>query len=95
MARKRDRLMVLGAIKRALGGEYNEKEIKKISPIIDEVNSFEPEISPLSDEELAARITQDRGSTIEKARAIKKLETAAAKQLIKAQPKPKAKNDNV
>jgi len=62
--------MVLGAIKRAFGGEYNEKEIKKVSPIIDEVAALEPEVSILSDEELAAKTVEFRkrlseGETLE------------------------------
>ena len=33
-------------------GTYSEKEVKRVMPIVDKINSFEPEISKLSDEEL-------------------------------------------
>jgi preprotein translocase subunit SecA len=47
--------MVLGTIKRALGGDYNAKELKKIWPLVEEVARWEDEVSPLSDEELRAK----------------------------------------
>jgi len=52
--------MVFGAIKRALGGEYNEKEIRKVNYIIEEVNALEPETSKLSDDQLAAKTVEFR-----------------------------------
>lgn len=52
--------MVFGAIKRAFGGDYNAKEIEKVTPIIEEVNDLEPEISKLSDDQLAAKTTEFR-----------------------------------
>ena len=36
-------------------GNYSEKEIKKIIPIIKKINDLEPSISPLTDEELKAK----------------------------------------
>ena len=33
-------------------GNYSEKEVKKIRPIVDKINSLEDEISKLSDEKL-------------------------------------------
>ena len=39
-------------------GDPNEKKIKKIQPIIDYINSLEPEISNLSDEELKSKTTE-------------------------------------
>jgi preprotein translocase subunit SecA len=53
--------MVLGTIKRALGGDYNEKELKKLWPLVEEVNQFEPEISQLTDEQLAAKTVEFKG----------------------------------
>ncbi len=36
-------------------GTYSDKELKKIRPIVDKINSLEPEIQKLSDEELKAK----------------------------------------
>ena len=36
-------------------GNYSEKEVKRIRPIVDKINSLEPEISKLSDEELKGK----------------------------------------
>ena len=36
-------------------GNYSEKEVKRIRPIVDKINNLEPEISKLSDEELKAK----------------------------------------
>ena len=36
-------------------GTYSEKEVKRVMPIVDKINSFEPEISKLSDEELTGK----------------------------------------
>ena len=45
----------MGFINRLLGGEYNEKELKKLWPIVDKVNTFAEETATLSDEELSAK----------------------------------------
>jgi preprotein translocase subunit SecA len=44
----------MGFINRLLGGEYNEKELKKLWPIVDEVNKLADETAAMSDDELAA-----------------------------------------
>ena len=36
-------------------GTYSEKEVKRIRPIVDKINSLEPEISKLTDKELTAK----------------------------------------
>jgi preprotein translocase subunit SecA len=51
--------MVLGIFKNAFGN-YNEKELKKLWPIVHEINEHEPEIQALSDEELAAKTPEFR-----------------------------------
>lgn len=33
-------------------GDYSEKEVKRVMPLVDKINSLEEEISKLSDEEL-------------------------------------------
>ncbi|MCR4662946.1 MAG: preprotein translocase subunit SecA [Endomicrobiaceae bacterium] len=39
----------------AIFGSQNERDIKKIRPVVDKINSLEPEIQKLSDEELKAK----------------------------------------
>ena len=51
--------MVLGILKNAFGN-YNEKELKKLWPIVVEVNEVEPEIQALSDADLAAKTVEFR-----------------------------------
>ena len=41
-------------------GDYNEKELKKLWPIVKEVNAFEDAIKPLTDEELRAKTDEFR-----------------------------------
>jgi preprotein translocase subunit SecA len=62
--------MVLGTIKRALGGDYNAKELKKLWPLVEKTAGQEEEISALSDEQLAAKTPEFRqrlaaGSTMD------------------------------
>ena len=52
--------MVLGILKRALGGDYNEKELRKIWPLVVEVNELEEGFAALADAELAAKTTEFR-----------------------------------
>ncbi len=42
-------------------GNYSEKELKKIYPIVDKIDSLEEEISKLSDEELRAKTDEFKG----------------------------------
>jgi len=41
-------------------GDYNEKELKKLWPIVKEVNAFEDDIQPLTDEQLRAKTDEFR-----------------------------------
>src|SRR5213083_1890193 len=43
----------MGFINRLLGGEYNEKELKKVWPAVAEVNDLAEDMARLTDEELA------------------------------------------
>ena len=43
---------MIKALMGAIFGSQNERDIKKIKPIVDKINSFEPTIEKLSDEEL-------------------------------------------
>jgi preprotein translocase subunit SecA len=42
----------------AIFGSYSEKEVKRIRPIVDKINSFEDKISKLSDKELRAKTNE-------------------------------------
>jgi len=43
-----------------LFGTQNDRELKKIRPLVEKINSFEPEIKKLSDEQLAAQTNKFR-----------------------------------
>ncbi len=42
-------------------GDPNEKELKKLQPIVEKINSYEPDISKLNDEELKNKTPEFRG----------------------------------
>ena len=44
-----------------LFGDPNEKELRRLQPIIDTINAHEPEFESLSDEELRDKTTEFRG----------------------------------
>ncbi|MFH1115500.1 MAG: preprotein translocase subunit SecA [Pseudomonadota bacterium] len=46
---------MLGVIARKLFGSKNERELKKLEPLVRDTNEFEPKITALSDEELKAK----------------------------------------
>ena len=45
---------------KVLGGDANERELKKLSPTIEEINALEPEVQALSDDELRAKTDEFR-----------------------------------
>ena len=47
--------MVLGTIKRALGGDYNENQLRKLHPIVRQVNEHTEAVAALSDAEVRAK----------------------------------------
>ncbi len=47
-------------LKNIFGGNANDREIKKLQPIVAEVNDLEPEIQALSDDELRAKTAEFR-----------------------------------
>ena len=51
--------MVLGVIKKAFG-DYNEKELKKLWPLVEVVAGWEDEIAGLSDDELREKTAEFR-----------------------------------
>ena len=46
---------MIKALMGAIFGSQNERDIKKIKPVADKINSFEPNIEKLSDEELKSK----------------------------------------
>lgn len=48
---------MIGIIEKIFGN-YSEKEIKRILPVVDKINSFEPEIQKLSDDALKAKTAE-------------------------------------
>jgi preprotein translocase subunit SecA len=51
--------MIVGVLKKIFGSA-NERELKRLAPIVDEINSFEPEISKLSDDQLRGKTAEFR-----------------------------------
>ena len=49
--------MIVGVLKKIFGSQ-NERNLKKLAPIVDEINSFEPEIKKLSDSELRGKTAE-------------------------------------
>src|SRR5512132_4091528 len=41
-------------------GTQNERELKRLRPLVEEINAFEPAIQPLTDEQLRAKTTEFR-----------------------------------
>ena len=51
-------------------GDPNEKELKRLRPIVEKINSYEPDILKLNDEELKNKTTEfkerlDKGETLD------------------------------
>ena len=44
----------------AIFGSQNERDIKKIKPIVEKINSLEPDIQKLSDDQLKAKTEEFR-----------------------------------
>ncbi|MGA2026952.1 MAG: preprotein translocase subunit SecA [Syntrophobacteraceae bacterium] len=51
--------MIVGVLKKIFGSA-NERELKRLAPIVDEINSFEPEIRKLSDDQLRGKTAEFR-----------------------------------
>ena len=65
-------------------GDPNEKEIKRLQPIVEEINELEPEYQKLSDEELAHKTEEFRAGFIEtvteKSRELDELRTSLSNE---------------
>ena len=51
---------MIGSIAKSIFGSKNERELKRIAPIVDRINQLEPEIKTLSDEQLHAKTAEFR-----------------------------------
>jgi len=51
---------MIGAVLKKIFGSQNERNLKRIVPLVDEVNDFEPAIGKLSDEQLRAKTGEFR-----------------------------------
>jgi preprotein translocase subunit SecA len=52
---------MLGWVNKVLGGRPWERELKRVRPLVDDINDFEPELEDLSAEELRDKTTELRG----------------------------------
>ncbi|HOV85754.1 MAG TPA: preprotein translocase subunit SecA [Syntrophobacteraceae bacterium] len=51
---------MIGALLKKIFGSHNERTLKKIAPLVDEVNRFEPQVRKLSDAQLRAKTPEFR-----------------------------------
>ncbi|MFP5213245.1 MAG: DEAD/DEAH box helicase, partial [Acidobacteriota bacterium] len=51
---------MIGAVLKKIFGSQNDRNLKRIEPLVDEINSWEPKIRPLSDELLKAKTPEFR-----------------------------------
>ncbi|RLB33909.1 MAG: preprotein translocase subunit SecA, partial [Deltaproteobacteria bacterium] len=61
---------MLGKVIKGIFGSKNERELKRIAPIIDKINALEPDFQSLSDEELRAKTSEfkqrlERGESLD------------------------------
>src|SRR5262247_1511482 len=61
---------MLGALVKKVIGTKNDRELKRLWPLVDEINSLEPELEALTDDELRARTASfreqlDQGADLE------------------------------
>src|ERR1700744_5378778 len=47
--------LMIGALARRLFGSANDRYVKSLEPLVDEINALEPEVAALSDDDLRAR----------------------------------------
>ena len=51
---------MIGQLLAKVIGTQNEREIKRLRPLVAEINALEPTIKPLTDEQLRAKTTEFR-----------------------------------
>ncbi len=52
---------MLGWVNRVLGGKPWERDLKRVAPLVEDINEVEPELQELSDDELRDKTTEFRG----------------------------------
>jgi preprotein translocase subunit SecA len=61
---------MIGSLIKKIVGSKNERELKRIHPLVDKINQLESKISPLSDDRLLAKTSEfkeriERGESID------------------------------
>ncbi|MGZ3612949.1 MAG: hypothetical protein ACXU9X_03575, partial [Thermodesulfobacteriota bacterium] len=61
---------MIGSLIKKIVGSKNERELRRIQPLIERINAIEPKVSPLSDDQLRAKTSEfkeriERGESIE------------------------------
>ena len=61
---------MIGSLIKKIVGSKNERELRRIQPLVDKINQTEPKVSPLSDDQLRAKTSEfknriERGESIE------------------------------
>jgi preprotein translocase subunit SecA len=61
---------MIGSLIKKIVGSKNERELRRIQPLVDQINQWEPKVSPLSDDQLRAKTGQfkeriEKGESIE------------------------------
>jgi preprotein translocase subunit SecA len=61
---------MIGSLIKKIVGSKNERELRRIQPLVDKISQLEPNISPLSDDQLRAKTSEfkgrvERGESIE------------------------------
>src|SRR3972149_2055534 len=52
---------MIGSLIKKIVGSKNERELKRIQPLVDKINQIESKVSPLSDESLRAKTSEFKG----------------------------------
>ena len=66
---RKDVILAMGLISKIFG-TYSEREVKRVQPLVDKINSLEPEISALSDNDLKGKTNEfkqrlEKGETLD------------------------------
>ncbi|HJX60453.1 MAG TPA: hypothetical protein VJ462_04135, partial [Thermodesulfobacteriota bacterium] len=61
---------MIGTLIKKIVGSKNERELKRIQPMIQRINALEPQVRPLTDDQLRAKTSElkeriDRGESLE------------------------------
>ena len=75
---------MIGSVLTKVFGTSNERVVKRLLPMVEEVNAFEASIEPLTDEQLRAKTTEFRGRILSRLEGIEDAaeRKAAEKQVL-------------